>query len=236
MVNTFEMLLAMPAVPAIMAALIESPAGIEEATLTPREGGPGSLEDALCALSRHGFVVRASGRVCLPPGKDALDMARKIVAVFKEIRSLTEIAFMIRGVLGATEYFECLVHRETMFAMLSGENVAREMLEKVLAAEERQGYVEKLDIDYHVRGNLREKFFPFIPRHHYEDFVFMHARTGKNAPGETGTSIVQESYLLGRYPASLAEQARRYMKENKPHILDRVRREAFDIIWWFDRY
>ncbi|GEM_PF-1760052 len=234
--NTLEMLLSMPAVPAIMSALIECPAGMEEASLIRGECDPGSLEDALCALSRHGFVVRASGRVCLPPVSRALEMARKIVAVFEELRSLTETAFMIRGVLGATEYFECLVHRETMFSMLSGESVTREMLDRVLAAEERQGYVEKLDIAYHVRGNLREKFFPFIPRHHYDDFVFMHSRAGKNSAGEPGTSIVQECYLLGRHPAALAEQARRYMKEHHPHILDRVRREAFDIIWWFDRY
>jgi hypothetical protein len=234
LVNSFVMLLDMPAVPAIISALIECPAGIEEASLIQAEGGRRTLEEALSVLSRHGLVTRRSGCVCLAPGSDALNKALKIIAVFQELRLLTEISFMIRGVLGATEYFECLVHRETMFSLLTGEDITREMLEKVLAAEERQGYVEKLDIAYHVRGNLREKFFPFIPRHHYDDFVFMHSREGQRSHGGPGDSVVQESYLLSHHPASLAEQARRYMKEHKPHIVDRVRNEAFDIIWWFD--
>ena len=231
MVNTFEMLLSMPAVPAIMSALIECPAGIEEATLIGIEGGPDSLEQALSALVRHGFIERRAGRVCLASGGDAVSKARSIITVFQRLKELTEISFMVRGILCATEYFECLVHKETMFSMLSGEKIAQQVLEKVLAAEQKQGYIEVLDIAYHRRGNLQERFFPFIPRHHYDDFVFMHSRSGGEGP-----SLVHESYLLGRYPASLAEQARRYMKEHKPHILDKVRNEAFDIVWWFDRY
>ncbi len=230
MVSTFEMLLSMPAVPAIMKALVDQPGGVQESSLSFTGGGPDRLEEALSVLSRHGFIIRRSGLVLLTPGKGALDVAHRVVAVFQELRSLTELSFMIRGILGATEYFECLVHKGTMLSLLAAENITGEMAEKVLAAEEKQGYIEKLDIAYHVRGNLREKFFPFIPRHHYEDFVFMHSRTGTDA------RVVREGYLSSRYPASLAEQARRYMKANKPHILDKIRGEAFDIIWWFDRY
>ncbi len=233
--STVAELLAMPAVPAIMTALVASPSGVEEASIVTG-GGPENLENALAALARHGFVTRHSGRVFLPPGGDALDKALKVLAVFEELRSFAEISFMVRGVLGATEYFECLVHRQTLISLLTGENVGREMLENVLAAEQKQGYVEELDIAYHTRGNLREKFFPYIPRHHYEDFVFMHSRAAGAAADEADSSLVHERYLLSRHPASLAEQARQYMREKKPHILDRVRNEAFDIIWWFDRY
>ncbi len=234
--KTFEMLLEMPAVPAIMAVLIEHPEGIGESEITIPEGTPGRLEDALSALSRYGIIERQSGRVRVAPGDGPRDAASRIVAVFREIRSLTETAFMIRGILVATEYFECLVHRDTMLAMLTEENVTKEMAERIVAAEEKQGYIENFDIAYHVRGGLQEKFFPFIPRHHYEDFVFMHSRTGQSSPAGPGARVVNERYLLTHHPASLAEQARQYMTRHKPHLLNRVRNEAFDIIWWFDRY
>jgi hypothetical protein len=233
------MLLSMPAVPAIMAALIESPEGMEEKSIALAEGGPERLEEALGVLAQRGLIVRRAGFVSLPPGGKALDVARKIVAAFQDLRSLTEASFLIRGVLTATEYYRCLVHRDTMFAILTEDGADRERLEKVLAAEEKQGYIENIDIAYRMRGGLKEKFFPFIPHHHYDDFVFMHSRAVQQAQGSPqapGVSVVEERYLLASHPASIAEQARRYMKTHKPHILNRVRNEAFDIIWWYDRY
>lgn len=237
--STFEMLLSMPAVPAIMAALVENPRGVEESSITPAGDNPDRIEEALGALAERGLIVRRAGVVCLPPGEKALTVARKIVAAFHDLRSLTEASFMIRGVLTATEYYRCLVHRDTMFAILAEDGADKEQLGKVLAAEERQGYVENIDIAYRVRGGLKEKFFPFIPHHHYDDFVYMHSRAGQSGqglPGGPATSIVEERYILANHPPSIAEQARRYMRENKPHILSRVRNEAFDIIWWYDRY
>lgn len=237
--STFEMLLSMPAVPAVMAALLDKPEGIDEASLTIPAGGPGRLEDTLSALARRGLIVRRSGLVFLTPGSGAIEKARKIVGAFYDLKSLMETSFMVRGVLGATEYYRCLVHRDTMFDMLAEEGVEKERLEKVLAAEERQGYVENLDIAYRVRGGVKEKFFPFIPHHHYHDFVFMHSRTVQKVGAssrEPVVDIVEERYLLGSHPESIAQQARMYMKQHKHHILSRVRNEAFDIIWWYDRY
>ena len=233
------MLLSMPAVPAIMTALIENPGGIEESSIELAESEPGRLEEALSALMQQGLVVRHFGFVSLPPGGKALELARKIVAAFHDLKSLTETSFLIRGVLTATEYYRCLVHRDTMFAILADDGADREQLQKVLASEERQGYVENVDIPYRLRGGLKEKFFPFIPHHHYDDFVYMHSRAVENGQGLLGgpaVSVVKERYLLANHPPSIAEQARRYMRENKPHILSRVRNEAFDIIWWYDRY
>jgi hypothetical protein len=238
-VSTFEMLLSMPAIPAIMAALVENPEGLEESSIAFAGDGPGRLEEALGALVGRGLIVRRAGLVSLPPGRDALELARRIVAAFEELRSLTEVSFMVRGVLTATEYYRCLVHRDTMFAILTEDGADREQLGRVLAAEQGQGYVENIDIAYRVRDGVKEKFFPFIPHHHYDDFVFMHSRAaqGRQAPsGDPATSVVEERYLLANHPPSIAEQARRYMRENKPHILSRVRNEAFDIIWWYDRY
>lgn len=237
--NTFEMLLSMPAVPAIMAALLDKPAGVDEASLVLAVGGPERLEDTLSALARRGLIVRRSGLVSLTPGNDAIEKAQKIVAAFYDLKSLMETSFMVRGVLGATEYYRCLVHRDTMFAMLAEEGVEKEKFEKVLAAEEKQGYVENVDIAYRLRGGVREKFFPFIPHHHYHDFVFMHSREVQKkgaAALQAGVEIVEERYLLGSHPESIAQQARIYMKHHKHHILSRVRNEAFDIIWWYDRY
>jgi len=238
-VSTFEILLSMPAIPAIMAALIGNPEGMEESSIELAADDPGRLEEALNTLAQRGLIVRHAGRVSLPPGGQALELARGIVAAFEELRSLTEASFMIRGILTATEYYRCLVHRDTMFAILTEDGADGDQLGKVLAAEERQGYVENVDIAYRARGGLKEKFFPFIPHHHYDDFVYMHSRAahgGQPATGGPAISVVEERYLLANLPPSLAEQARRYMRENKPHILSRVRNEAFDIIWWYDRY
>ena len=222
-----------------MTALIENPQGIEESSIELAEGEPGRLEEALSALMQQGLVVRHFGFVSLPPGGKALELARKIVAAFHDLKSLTETSFLIRGVLTATEYYRCLVHRDTMFAILTEDGADREQLQKVLASEERQGYVENVDIPYRLRGGLKEKFFPFIPHHHYDDFVYMHSRAVENGQGLLGgpaVSVVKERYLLANHPPSIAEQARHYMRANKPHILSRVRNEAFDIIWWYDRY
>lgn len=222
-----------------MTALIENPRGIEESSIILAEGGPDRLEEALGALMQRGLIVRRAGLVSLPPGTGSLELARKIVAAFHDLRSLTEAAFLIRGVLTATEYYRCLVHRDTMFAILTEDGADRDQLRKTLAADEGQGYVENIDIAYRVRGGTKEKFFPFIPHHHYDDFVYMHSRAGQGAqspPGGPAISVVEERYLLANHPPSIAEQARRYMRENKPHILSRVRNEAFDIIWWYDRY
>jgi len=229
--NTFEMLLAMPAIPTILVRLLEGEGVIDEASLSSVESDPERLEDALSMLAGHGLIVRRPGSVALVPGSDAA--AGRILEALRDVRSLTEASLMIRGILGATEHYRCLVHVGTMRSIMVEEGVATEHFDGALAAEEKQGYVDGTVIAYRIRDGVKEKFFPFIPHHHYHDFVFMHSR---GVQRETGSEVFEERYLLGNHPPSIAEQARRYMKEHKQHILSRVQKEAFDIIWWYDRY
>lgn len=221
----------MPAIPAILTILLEHPEGVEESSLIVAAGEMQSLESALEVLLGHDIIIRHSGRVFLTRGAKTHDTVRRILEAFHDIRSFTETAFLVRGILNATEYYQCLVHKKTMFAMLTKEDVPIGMLEKVIAVEESQGYVENIDISYRLKGHIREKFFPFIPHHHYDDFVLMHSRIAS-----ADTAIIEERYILAHHPASIAEQARQYTAEHKPHILGTVRNQAFDIIWWYDRY
>ncbi len=100
-----------------------------------------------------------------------------------------------------------------------------------------QGYVERLKIMYRAREGLKHRCFSFIPLYYYPHFIMMKPdNTGRlrERLKETGVAMVEEEYLLGRYPKEIARQSRDYVFREKEYIRERIKNEAFDI-WWFYR-
>jgi len=230
-----------PAFAVILEMILSRPDGITEDELLA--SGPDAEESAraLEILSAHGLIERAKGSFVIRGNEENLENIRKIILVFRELNDINSAALIIRGILTATEYYRCLVHKETLVAMVVEEGVDRSICRRALALEERHGYIERLKINYRSRGRVREKFFPFIPYHHYHDFAEMTGRAveavgdGLVLPGDA-LELVEEQYLLGNYSEALAGQARQYMSTRNARLLEKVRNEAFDIVWCYDKY
>jgi len=230
-----------PAIAAILEMMLSRPDGITEDELL--SSGPAGQESAraLKILCAHGLIERVKGSFVIRRDEENLGNIRKVILVFRELNDINSAAFIIRGILTATEYYRCLVHEETLVAMVVEEGVDPAICRRALALEGKHGYIERLKIDYRSRGRVKEKFFPFIPYHHYHDFAEMTGRAveavgdGLVLPGDA-LEVLEEEYLLGNYSEALAGQARQYVSARNARLLERVRNEAFDIVWCYDRY
>ena len=229
-----------PALAAILQALLLAPSGLsEENLLAPYPEAEG--QKALDTLASHGLISRTGGLWTASTDPNALAKITRIIDAFREIEDITRASLLTRGILNATAYFRCLIHRGTVISMLGTLGIDAARAEKVLLLEEKQGYIEHHSITYRSRGTVREKFFPFVPYHHYDDFANTNGRLVEAVAGEPPSpgaplSLSQEDYLLGTYPESLAEQGRQYLESRDKALLERIQTEAFDIIWYYDRY
>ena len=230
-----------PAIAVILEMVLSRPDGVTEDELLA--SGPEKRESAraLELLSAHGLVERAEGSFVIRKDGGNIENARKMIRVFRELNEITSAALMIRGILTATVGYRCLIHKETLAAMVMGEGIKPEIWQRAVALDEKHGYIERLKMTYRSRGRVKEKFFPFIPYHHYHDFTGTTGRLveavgdGVVLPGDT-LQLTEEEYLLGNYSEALAEQARQYVSARNDRLLQRVQNEAFDIVWYYDKY
>ena len=231
----------MPAIARILRRLFDEPGGTDESELFLREGAGDQTGKALETLAAAGLVTRKATWVALSTDEELLGKARKMVDAFDELDRVTRASLTARALLNAPTHYRCLIHRDTLLTLLEGEGISTADAVRALARDEAQGYLEHMFITYRSRGQVKERFFPFIPYHHYEDFADMTGRIveavgdGSVLP-EHKLALMKEDYLLGNYPEALAEQARRYLSEKNEGLLRKVQNEAFDIIWFYDRY
>ena len=239
--NDNDTLFSMPAIAVVLEKVASRPEGVGEHELH----APGLSEEesarALEVLSAHGLLEKTDAFIRIARYDENIGKVRKIIGAFRQLNDIAAATLFLRGILTATTYYRCLVHRETLVSMMAEEGIEPESVLKAISADEERGYFERLEITYRTRGQVKEKFFPFIPYHHYDDFAGMTGRVveavgdGLALPGDE-ISLSREVYLLGNYPEALAEQARRYVSEKNDNLLQRIRNEAFDIIWCYDRY
>lgn len=229
--QSVRILLDFPCIPAILKIILASPDGVEEEAIPRLLSDRAGIGEATSLLVEKKILVRDKRFLRLGAGDETLHIALRIVEFFEELNLTTSATLMFRGIVTATEYFQCLVHKETVFHLLESEAVPRSRGEEIVNIESELGYVARFFLPYLHLPGLKEQFFPFIPFHHHDDFV---SRTGRRNRGEG--MIVEEEYLLGTYPAGLADQSRRYLEERRPDIFQDVRNRSFDIIWCYDRY
>lgn len=236
----FQKLLEIPSVPKILEMLVARPGGITEEEVASAVGEEHG-KAAIALLVDHGLVRRSRGLIVINPGKENPGKIQNVIDFFRTVRAATEASLIVRGLLTANVYFQCLVHTGTLIELVESAGILKENILRAVTAEEKQGRIERRIITYRARGSLRERFFPYIPLHHYDDFVSMTGRHVQQVEGGGGLpsdriSFIKEEYLLGHYPSRLAEQGRNFTEEHYGHLLSRVRNESFDLIWWYDRY
>lgn len=239
--KTFQKLLEPPSVPKILEILSLRPDGVPEEEIADFVGKDHG-ERTIPLLIGYGVIERSEGVLRIVQGPENLERIHSITRFFRKIQTATEVGLMIRGILTANVYFQCLVHLGTLIDLVAeGGSFSRDDVVKAVSAEERLGYIERRLITYRARGSLKERFFAYVPLHHFDDFVSVTGRhveqveEGACLP-EDRITFVKEEYILGNYPAQLAEQGRNFTEERCGHLLSRVRNESFDLIWWYDRY
>ena len=127
-----------------------------------------------------------------------------------------------------------LFHAGTLLQILENEGLDREELREFLEREMRDGYLRRIRI-----ASIGVPFFmPLYFPAYYVSQLGMYECQGYQTLGEDGkgAEVCGEDYLLGQYPADLAEPAREYIETEKRELREKLRKEVFSTWPRLDRH
>ena len=235
--TSFNALLDPPAIPRVLKVLLHGQPGTREDSVIEHLQKRAYTQKAIEMLVGRGIIRRENGLLTIVEGEENSRRVSGIMRFYDDVDRTVRRRLLFRGILNAAAY-AYLVHFKTFTTLMETDGFGREDVDAVLDADGREGYVERLSIVYRAREGLEHRCFPFIPLHHYPHFIMMKPDdTGhlRERLRNAGVVMVEEEYLLGRYPKEIAHQSRDYMVREKEHIREKIRNEAFDI-WWYYRF
>ncbi len=235
--NSLDILLDMPAIPRVLQCVLAEAGGRREEDLAENPSDRPYVQKAVEMLVAQGIITRHDGVISIARGEANDRRVESILRFYSGVDRAVKGSLLFRGILNAARY-SCLVHLGALVGLMGEEGFNRQDVEALLAKDGREGYVERLTVAYRTREGLSYKSFPFIPLHHYPQYIMMkpdaQGRLQQRLKG-AGVTIIEEEYLLGRYPKEIALQSREYLAREKEHLSDKIRDEGFDP-WWYYRF
>ena len=236
-VTSFNSLLDLPAIPRVLKVLLHGHTGTREDSVIEHLQKRAYTQKAIEMLVGLGIIRRENGLLTIVEGEENSRRVSGIMRFYDDVDRMVRRRLLFRGILNAADY-AYLVHFKTFTTLMETDGFSREDVDAVLDADGREGYVERLKVMYRAGEGLEYRCFPFIPLHHYPQFIMMKPDdTGhlRERLGSMGVVMVEEEYLLGRYPKEIARQSREYVVREKEHIREKIKNDAFDV-WWYYRF
>jgi hypothetical protein len=236
-VTSFNALLDPPAIPRVLKVLLHGQTGTREDSVVEHLQERAYTTKAIEMLVGQGIIRRENGLLTIVEGEENSRRVSGILRFYDDLDRTVRRRLLFRGILNAANY-AYLVHFKTFTTLMETDGFSPEDLNAVLDADGREGYVERLKVMYRAGEGLEHRRFPFIPLHHYPRFIIMKPDdTGhlRERLRSMGVMMIEEEYLLGRYPKEIARQSRDYMVREKEHIREKIKNEGFDV-WWYCRF
>ncbi len=235
--GTLDLFLDAPAIPGVLRLLKEKVGGDRLTSVIESLPDRAHVEKAIAALRTQGIIEEQDGLLKIAGGEEIARRVEGIIRFYAEVDGIARRRLLFRGILNSAQY-ACLIHLDTLFGLMEAEGNTAQVTEGLIEKDASLGYVERLKIMYRAREGLPHKSFPFIPFHYYPHFVAMKSDNTEHLRARlehAGIVMIEEEYLLGRYPKQIAAQAREYVEREKEYIRNRIKDEAFDI-WWYYRF
>ena len=235
--TSFNFLLDLPAVPRVLRLLLHGRTGAGEDSVIEHLQERAYTQKAIEMLVSQGIIRRGNGLLTIVEGEENSRRVVGIMRFYDDVDRLVRRRLLFRGILNAAHY-AYLVHFNTFTTLMETEGFGREDVDAVLDTDGREGYVERLKVMCRAREGLEHRCFSFIPLHHHPHFIMMKPdNTGhlQERLRNMGVVMIEEEYLLGRYPKEIARQSREYVVREKEYIREKIKNEAFDV-WWYYRF
>jgi len=236
-VTSFRFLLDLPAIPRVLQLLLHGQTGAREDSVIEHLRERAYTNKAIEMLVGQGIIRRENGLLTIVEGEENSRRVSGIMRFYHDVDRTVRRRLLFRGILNAADY-AYLVHFKTFTTLMETDGFSREDVDAVLDADGREGYVERLKVMCRAREGLEHRCFSFIPLHHHPHFIMMKPdNTGhlQERLRNMGVVMIEEEYLLGRYPKEIARQSREYVVREKEYIREKIKNEAFDV-WWYYRF
>jgi len=236
-VTSFRFLLDLPAIPRVLQLLLHGQTGAREDSVIEHLRERAYTNKAIEMLVGQGIIRRENGLLTIVEGEENSRRVSGIMRFYHDVDRTVMRRLLFRGILNAADY-AYLVHFKTFTTLMETDGFSREDVDAVLDADGREGYVERLKVMCRAREGLEHRCFSFIPLHHHPHFIMMKPdNTGhlQERLRNMGVVMIEEEYLLGRYPKEIARQSREYVVREKEYIREKIKNEAFDV-WWYYRF
>ena len=233
----FSFLVDLPAVPRVLRILLQGRQGTSEDSVVE------SFHDKLCAqkaidsLLDQGIIKRENGKLAIAEGEINSRTVGCIMQFYAAVERTAKRQLLFRGILNAAHH-PSLVHFKTFITLMEAEGFGADETGAALDEDSREGYVERVTIMYRAKEGLEHRRLSFIPLYCYPHFLMMKPESAghlRERLKRTGVAMIEEEYLLGRYPKELASQSRDYVAMEKRHIREKIGNEACDA-WWYYRF
>jgi len=236
-VTSFRFLLELPAIPRVLQLLLHGQTGAREDSVIEHLQKRAYTQKAIEMLVGLGIIRRENGLLTIVEGEENSRRVSGIMRFYHDVDRTVRRRLLFRGILNAADY-AYLVHFKTFTSLMETDGFTLEDVDAVLDADGREGYVERLKVMCRAREGLEHRCFSFIPLHHHPHFIMMKPdNTGhlQERLRNMGVVMIEEEYLLGRYPKEIARQSREYVVREKEYIREKIKNEAFDV-WWYYRF
>ena len=182
------------------------------------------VDRALNKLVGEGIVDRCDSRYCYAATPRAEELCQKLFALYERVLARPQLELLARGLIcQADEYYP--LRMITLLRVLDKEGFALEDVPQFLDGEVKRGYVKRVSAIFGGRVSGSPPWFipyycglPQIDQHEYPQ--------PEDWSGDSGLAYSQEDYLIGDYPAELAEPAIRYVETVKPELRQVIIGEA----------
>ena len=235
--TSFRFLLDLPAIPRVLQLLLHGQTGAREDSVIEHLRERAYTNKAIEMLVGQGIIRRENGLLTIVEGEENSRRVSGIMRFYHDVDRTVRRRLLFRGILNAANY-AYLVHFKTLTTLMETDGFSPEDVDAVLDADGREGYVERLKVMCRAREGLEHRCFSFIPLHHHPHFIMMKPdNTGhlQERLRNMGVVMIEEEYLLGRYPKEIARQSREYVVREKEYIREKIKNEAFDV-WWYYRF
>ncbi len=233
----FSSLVDLPAVPRVLRILLQGSPATGEDSLVQGFHDRTSAQKAIDSLLGQGIIKRENGRLAIAEGEINSRTVSRIMQFYAAVDRTAKRRLLFRGILNAARHAS-LVHFKTFIALMEAEGFSADETDAALDEDSREGYVERLTIMYRAREGLEHRRLSFIPLYYYPHFLMMKPESAgrlRERLKKTGVAMIEEEYLLGRYPKEIASQSREYVAMEKRHIKEKIGNEACDA-WWYYRF
>ena len=178
--------------------------------------GQALVDRALNKLVAEGIVNSRDEGYCYTATPRAEELSQKLFALYEKAASRQRLELLGRGLIcQAEEYYP--LRSGTFVHVLEREGFAFEDVTRFLDGEVEKGYVKKVPGIFGARVSGSPPLFipPYYGSWQTSRYQFQHV-------GEWSCASVpphgEDDYVIGDYPAELAEPAIRYMEAEKPGL------------------
>ena len=175
--------------------------------------GQALVERALNRLITEGIVDRRDEGYCYTATPRADELSQKLFALYEKAASRQRLELLGRGLIcQAEEYYP--LRLGTFVQVLEREGFAFEDVTRFLDGEVEKGYVKRVPgiFGARVSGSPPLCIPPYYGLWQTSEYQFEHVREGSCG---AVPSHGEEDYLIGDYPAELAEPAIRYVETER---------------------